>query len=58
MAAGEIPKGALITATMTGHGLKDPDIAAYREAVRRSQAHFSAVDSTLQEVEKRYLARR
>jgi len=27
VAAGEIPKGALITATMTGHGLKDPDIA-------------------------------
>jgi len=26
-AAGEIPVDALITATMTGHGLKDPDIA-------------------------------
>jgi threonine synthase len=25
--AGEIPEGALITATMTGHGLKDPDTA-------------------------------
>jgi threonine synthase len=24
---GKIPKGSLITATMTGHGLKDPDIA-------------------------------
>ena len=38
--------------------LKDPDIAAHREAVRRSQAHFSAMDSTLQEVERRYLAQR
>ncbi len=38
--------------------LQDPDIAAYREAERRSQTHFPAVDSTLQEVEKRYLARR
>jgi len=27
VASGEIPKGSLITATMTGHGLKDPDIA-------------------------------
>ena len=25
--AGEIPEGALVTATMTGHGLKDPDTA-------------------------------
>lgn len=27
VATGEIPVGSLITATMTGHGLKDPDIA-------------------------------
>lgn len=27
VAAGEIPEGALVTATMTGHGLKDPDTA-------------------------------
>ena len=27
IAAGEIPDGALVTATMTGHGLKDPDTA-------------------------------
>ena len=25
--AGLIPKGSVITATMTGHGLKDPDMA-------------------------------
>ena len=25
--AGQIPEGSLITATMTGHGLKDPDTA-------------------------------
>jgi len=25
--AGEIPEGSLVTATMTGHGLKDPDTA-------------------------------
>ena len=25
--AGEIPDGSLVTATMTGHGLKDPDTA-------------------------------
>jgi threonine synthase len=25
--AGEIPNGSLVTATMTGHGLKDPDTA-------------------------------
>ena len=43
--AGEIPEGSVITATMTGHGLKDPDtairvsgfqplvVAATREAV-------------------------
>ena len=24
---GEIPEGSLVTATMTGHGLKDPDTA-------------------------------
>lgn len=27
VAAGEIPSGSLVTATMTGHGLKDPDTA-------------------------------
>ena len=27
VASGEIPSGSLITATMTGHGLKDPEIA-------------------------------
>lgn len=27
IAAGEIPDGSLVTATMTGHGLKDPDTA-------------------------------
>ncbi|MFM8358613.1 MAG: pyridoxal-phosphate dependent enzyme, partial [Verrucomicrobiota bacterium] len=27
VAAGEIPAGSLVTATMTGHGLKDPDTA-------------------------------
>ncbi len=27
IAAGEIPEGSLVTATMTGHGLKDPDTA-------------------------------
>lgn len=27
VASGEIPQGSLITATMTGHGLKDPEIA-------------------------------
>ena len=27
VAAGEIPEGSLVTATMTGHGLKDPDTA-------------------------------
>jgi threonine synthase len=27
VAAGEIPEGSLLTATMTGHGLKDPDTA-------------------------------
>jgi threonine synthase len=27
LAAGQIPDGSLITATMTGHGLKDPDTA-------------------------------
>jgi threonine synthase len=43
--SGEIPEGSLVTATMTGHGLKDPDtairvagvepitVAATREAV-------------------------
>lgn len=27
VASGEIPEGSLVTATMTGHGLKDPDTA-------------------------------
>jgi threonine synthase len=27
VAAGEIPSGSVVTATMTGHGLKDPDLA-------------------------------
>ncbi|MEZ0295344.1 MAG: threonine synthase, partial [Candidatus Methylacidiphilales bacterium] len=26
-AAGKIPEGSVVTATLTGHGLKDPDMA-------------------------------
>jgi threonine synthase len=33
---GEIPSGSIVTATMTGHGLKDPDTAL-------SQAEFQPI---------------
>ena len=43
--AGMIPEGSLLTATMTGHGLKDPDIA-----IKTSQAQPTLVAATKEAV--------
>jgi len=42
--AGRIPSGSVITCTLTGHGLKDPDIAIRgQEAVETVEAELDAV---------------
>jgi len=48
--SGKIPEGSKIVCTLTGHGLKDPDIA-----IQQSTA-VQAVDATLEEVKKAILA--
>lgn len=48
--SGKIPEGSKIVCTLTGHGLKDPDIA-----IQQSTA-VQAVDATLDEVKKAILA--
>ena len=45
--AGMIPEGSLLTATMTGHGLKDPDIA-----IKTSQTQPTVVAATKEAVMK------
>lgn len=46
--SGLIPAGSLITCTLTGHGLKDPDIAIRgREAVKTVQAELGAVKAAI-----------
>jgi threonine synthase len=46
--AGRIPAGSLITCTLTGHGLKDPDIAIRgQEAVQTVPAELEAVKAAI-----------
>jgi threonine synthase len=48
--SGKIPEGSLITCTLTGHGLKDPDIAIRgQEAVQTVKAELSAVKAAILE---------
>ena len=46
--AGRIPSGSVITCTLTGHGLKDPDIAIRgQEAVETVEAELEAVKAAI-----------
>ena len=46
--AGKIPAGSVITCTLTGHGLKDPDIAIRgQEAVQTVPAELEAVKAAI-----------
>ena len=46
--SGTIPSGSVLTCTLTGHGLKDPDIAIRgREAVTTVEATMSAVKEAI-----------
>jgi len=45
--AGKIPQGSLVTCTLTGHGLKDPDIA-----IEQSTASVRKVSANLHDVKK------
>lgn len=45
LACGRIPRGSRIVCTLTGHGLKDPDIA-----IRQSSTPVTPVDATLENV--------
>jgi threonine synthase len=47
---GKIPEGSKIVCTLTGHGLKDPDIA-----IKQSKAPMITVDATLEAVKKAIL---
>jgi threonine synthase len=49
VAANEIPEGSLVTATMTGHGLKDPDTAIRESGFHpiNSPATFEAVRAAI-----------
>lgn len=45
---GKIPEGSIITCTLTGHGLKDPDIAIRgQESVRTVNADLAAVKAAI-----------
>ena len=48
--SGKIPEGSKITCTLTGHGLKDPDIA-----IKQCAAPMIAVDATMEAVKKAIL---
>lgn len=52
IARGRIPKGSLVVCTLTGHGLKDPDIA-----IRQSGATICQTDATAGAVEHAILDR-
>ena len=45
IATGKIPEGSTVVCTLTGHGLKDPDIA-----IQQSTAPMVTVDATLDAV--------
>ena len=47
LASAKIPPGSLVVCTLTGHGLKDPDIAIQQSSARRVN-----VDATLAAVER------
>jgi len=47
LASAKIPAGSVVVCTLTGHGLKDPDIA-----IRQSSARRVNVDATLAAVER------
>jgi len=49
---GRIPAGSVVTCTLTGHGLKDPDIA-----IKQSSAPVLKVDAKLDEVRRAILER-
>jgi threonine synthase len=48
---GKIPEGSKIVCTLTGHGLKDPDVA-----IKQSQGALLTVDATLEAVKKAILS--
>jgi len=48
---GRIPEGSKIVCTLTGHGLKDPDVA-----IKQSQGRLEKVDATLEAVKKAILS--
>lgn len=48
--SGKIPEGSKITCTLTGHGLKDPDIA-----IKQCASPMIAVDATMEAVKKAIL---
>ncbi|MGH8507341.1 MAG: threonine synthase, partial [Gammaproteobacteria bacterium] len=50
LASAKIPAGSLVVCTLTGHGLKDPDIA-----IRQSSGRRVTVDATLAAVERAIL---
>jgi len=50
LASAKIPAGSLVVCTLTGHGLKDPDIA-----IRQSSARRVNVDATLAAVQRAIL---
>ena len=50
LASAKIPAGSLVVCTLTGHGLKDPDVA-----IRQSSARRVNVDATLGAVERAIL---
>jgi threonine synthase len=45
--SGKIPEGSKVVCTLTGHGLKDPDVA-----IKQSQGQLLTVDATLNAVKK------
>jgi len=49
--SGKIPEGSKIVCTLTGHGLKDPDVA-----IKQSQGQLLTVDATLDAVKKAILS--
>lgn len=50
--AGKIPDGSIVTCTVTGHGLKDPDIA-----IQQNQEPIESIEADLESVKKAILGR-
>ena len=48
---GKIPEGSKVVCTLTGHGLKDPDIA-----IKQSTSPMITVDATMEAVKGAILA--